>query len=78
MDIIGTICAVVFIFLLFTGNPFAWDDSDDKVNNKRSGMVVYTDHLTGCQYLSGSGLGQALTPRLDREGSHICITKQEK
>lgn len=34
-----------------------------------SGMRVYEDEETGCQYLGRDG---ALTPRLDAEGKQIC------
>lgn len=44
------------------------DDTDGPEG--RSGMVLYTDAKTGCQYL-GTGLS-ALTPRLDRDGKPIC------
>lgn len=37
-----------------------------------SGMGLYTDYMTGCQYLSrGSG---SLTPRMDADGRQVCIT----
>lgn len=49
------------------------DDFDDPTG-KRSGMIVYTDHRTGCQYL-GTILG-GITARLDRDGKPVC-TKQE-
>lgn len=39
----------------------------------RSGMQLYTDALTGCQYLGKPAGG--LTPRLDRNGQHICIER---
>ncbi|HET8688312.1 MAG TPA: DUF6440 family protein [Methanosarcina sp.] len=47
----------------------AKDDSDPA--NGYSGMSVYTDHLTGCQYLGISG-GSALTPRMDASGRQVC------
>lgn len=44
------------------------DDTDTPT--ERSGMGLYTDHRTGCQYL-GRSLG-TLTPRLDAEGKPMC------
>lgn len=44
------------------------DDTDPPEG--RSGMRLYTDHLTGCQYLGGAWGG--VTPRLDGSGRHIC------
>jgi hypothetical protein len=33
----------------------------------RSGMTIYTDQATGCEYLSNRGL----TPRVDGKGRHL-------
>ena len=44
------------------------DDTDPP--NGISGLNVFTDHLTGCQYLK-AGLG-GLTPRMDQNGKQIC------
>lgn len=46
------------------------DDTDPPAGS-RSGMSLYVDHRTGCHYLA-AGIGQALTPRLDRDGRHLC------
>jgi len=42
------------------------DDSDGLHEN--SHMEVYTDHLTGCQYL----YRWSLTPRMGADGKQIC------
>lgn len=49
-----------------------YDDSDKigKVEVTRSGLVIYTDHLTGCQYLSAGG--HSITPRMDENHNQIC------
>jgi len=44
------------------------DDTDPP--NGRSDLIVFTDHRTGCQYLSSKRGG--LTPRFDSNGKHIC------
>ena len=36
---------------------------------RRSGMTLFVDARTGCQYLSA---GRGLTPRLDETGKQIC------
>ena len=36
-----------------------------------SRVSLWRDPETGCEYISG-GMSSALTPRLDREGMHIC------
>ncbi|ELK2377702.1 hypothetical protein RU030_002465 [Salmonella enterica] len=45
------------------------DDTDGKT---RSGLNLYTDHKTGCQYL---GNGSGLTPRMDAQGYQVCGEK---
>jgi hypothetical protein len=52
----------------FTGRHYEKDDSDGA---SRSGMIVYTDALTGCQYL-GTITG-AITPRLNKDGKIVCV-----
>ena len=47
-----------------------YDDTDDMLNKERSGMALYTDNLTGCQYLKG-GLAGGITPRLSADEKHI-------
>ena len=42
------------------------DDSDGP--SEPSHMEVFTDHLTGCQYLYRG----SLTPRMDRMGKQVC------
>lgn len=51
-----------------------YDPTDDVANDKRSALVLYIDHGTGCHYLATSVFG-SLTPRLDRDGKHICEPK---
>ena len=50
-------------------------DYIDASATNRSGLRLHTDHLTGCQYLQGQNGG--LIQRLDRDGRHICITKDQ-
>lgn len=45
-------------------------DATDPAEGERSGMRLYTDAQTGCQYLATSG--GSLTPRLSATGEHIC------
>jgi hypothetical protein len=42
------------------------DDSDGP--SEPSHMELFTDHLTGCQYLYRG----SLTPRMDRTGKQVC------
>ena len=43
------------------------DDTDP--SDGVSGLGLYTDHLTGCQYLTR---GRNLTPRMNAEGKQVC------
>jgi len=51
------------------------DDSDPV--DGRSGLIVFTDHLTGCQYLSQPVLpglvGADLVQRMRADGTQVCI-----
>lgn len=47
--------------------PF--DDSDTPP--KRSGVIPFTDALTGCQYLK-TPWPSSITPRLGQDGKQIC------
>lgn len=58
---------LVMIIYAITGH-FDKDNTDSP--NKRSGMQLYTDYLTGCQYLQGKRSG-GLTPRKDGQGNHV-------
>lgn len=54
---------------LISLTPLSRDDSDPGTWGARSGMAVYVDHKTGCEYLSaGGGFG----PRLDSTGHQVC------
>ena len=51
--------------------------STDKSRWRRSGLSVYTDHLTGVQYVKSGFFGD-ITPRLDRDGLPIYEGKEGK
>jgi len=61
-------CAAIFTLSLYQMTlPYEpRDDSDGPHEN--SHMDVYTDHLTGCQYL----YRYSLTPRMDASGKQVC------
>ena len=65
---------VVFCFIVIgfytglnyiRGNP---DDTDG--SNGRSGLTLYTDALTGCQYLR-AGIFSGITPRMKGTGKQL-------
>lgn len=59
--------------LVLIGTCAPYDDTDDAAARKRSGMRLYTDHGTGCQYLGGLF---SLTPRLSSNGKQVCGGQQ--
>lgn len=75
-----TIAFVIYMFIVTYGwiRGAGLDDTDPPRTSdwfpERSGMELFADHLTGCQYLRGGSLfgGSALTPRLDANGKQVC------
>lgn len=63
---------IVFVVVVVMGECSQRDDTDPA--SGRSGMGLRIDNRTGCHYLTSVGLfgESAITPRLDREGRHIC------
>lgn len=59
--------------LVIGGWVYSWlgygRDATDPPEGWRSGLEVYTDAGTGCQYLSARG--GSLTPRLSSGGAHV-------
>lgn len=76
-DFLAVIAFIFVIGVLIDGVQY--DSTDDAENGRRSGMQLYVDYETGCEYLSGSNLfGSAgITPRLNPEGRQICRNHYE-
>jgi hypothetical protein len=66
-DLIGLCVFILLLKLAWAVLPIGRDDTD---GDARSGLKLRTDARTGCQYLESRGGG--LTPRLDRNGRHVC------
>lgn len=52
------------------------DDNDTAIvqrdsNGTKTGLVIFTDTMTGCQYVRTFGR-DGITPRLGRDGKQIC------
>jgi hypothetical protein len=60
-----------FMLLVLAGCNVG-DDTDDRANNHASGMSLYTDYGTGCQYVRAGG---SLTPRMNADGKQVCHGK---
>ena len=71
--VIGAIMALKGMYLLI--DYYVPHDNTDDIPH-RSGMRLYTDHLTGCQYLR-MGIFGGTVPRLKAEGGHLCLIKEE-
>lgn len=67
-----TFISALFIMLFVS---ISYDDTDDVENGTHSGMWLYTDHLTKCQYL-GAGVFGGITPRLNKFGDHVGCVEQ--
>lgn len=50
-------------------------DDSDPPHGDVSGLTVYTDHLTGNQYLGSRSYG-GITPRLDKDGKQVNINNK--
>jgi hypothetical protein len=55
--------SVVSVISTTAGYRAGWDSTDGQ--HERSGMSLYVDHGTGCQYLGRIGV---LTPRMQGDG----------
>ena len=47
------------------------DTTDRAAPESRSNLILYTDDLTGCQYLRPGGW-DGITPRIDSTGKPVC------
>lgn len=65
------LATAALIFFLWANGSMDYDDTDPP--GGRSGLVLLTDHGTGCQYLKAPGYWNgALSPRLGADGKPIC------
>jgi len=65
--ILYTIYGIVVVLSFPLEHPMGFDH--DGPRDGASGMRIFTDAKTGCQYLR---VGDSITPRLDRNGHQIC------
>jgi len=64
------IIVIVVVIINITRNTFSIGvESTDKDGWNRSGLIIYTDHKTGVQYLSTKE--GHLIPRVDLNGNYI-------
>lgn len=67
IDLFWVVVLVFFLTLVLNFFKIGWDNTD---GDKRSGLGLHTDNLTGCQYLSSPHGG--LVPRFGNDGVHLC------
>ncbi len=63
--------AVFWLILWLLNSDFVNPRDETDTPDERSGMALYIDHGTGCQYVK-AGIFGGLTPRLGRDGKQIC------
>ena len=66
---LGFLKLLIFL-IVFTWFLSAVERDNTDSREKRSGMSLFTDHGTGCQYLSRTFGG--LTPRMGADGQQVC------
>ena len=66
---LAAIVVIVSFIWQRTGLPLIGGDSTDGPT-ERSGLALFVDHGTGCQYLARSFSG--VTPRLTADGKPMC------
>lgn len=64
-----TMLAIIAMAWLLIGSIDLRARDSTGTKTTRSSMKLYTDALTGCQYLSAGG---GLTPRIDSYGEPVC------
>lgn len=65
--------AILFLLAVVVAGCSERDDSDPKEG--RSGLHIYKDALTGCEYLSP---GVGMVPRMGTDGKQICRKGETK
>ena len=70
IPIIIALIIMIAMILMMIDIFMPYDSTDNISNRDRSGLVLYRDHMTGCEYIKGGLIG-GITPRLDGNGNHI-------
>lgn len=67
---VACVLAIAYFLTAAIGKFAPKDDTDP--TDSRSGLGLYQDALTGCEYISGGPWPAALTPRLNADGTQVC------
>lgn len=68
----GLVIWFVGYLVLYAFGITGRDATDDTQSRQRSGLTLYTDYGTGCQYIKGGWFGSTI-PRVDKNGKHVCL-----
>lgn len=68
--LLATVCDIAAGWVIMAQIDDSGWGRDATDGEHRSGLGLRTDHGTGCQYLVTPWGG--ITPRLDRQGQHMC------
>lgn len=73
----NTVTLVFFALMFFAvlNDNYKYDSTDN--GKKRSGLKIYTDHLTGVQYVSNGSLG-GLVVRVNEDGLPMTVEKEKR
>jgi hypothetical protein len=63
--------AFIILSMLVSQGLFPPRDDSDVADGNRSGLVIFRDALTGCEYLARPLIGTP-TPRMNKDGKQVC------
>lgn len=65
---VATVAALILVMLVVIAWPSSQSTDSTDPPGGRSGLTLYVDQQTGCEYLSHRS---GLTPRVDGRGRHL-------
>lgn len=68
----SVVLALIVIACLLGGLMGCSKMNDADTELRHSNLIVYTDPLSGCQYLKPAGYS-GLAPRMDASGKQVCL-----
>ena len=70
---------IILIMLSYLSDYYkiGFDDSDNNITHERSNLKIYTDHLTGVQYIKFGMFGPVIN-RLDKYGNQVIYKGEEQ
>ncbi len=66
-------CAICILMIVGIDARLRSEERESSKTSSSADLVIYTDSLTGCQYLrSYAATYAALTPRMGADGKQVC------